>query len=125
MLSLSRDAIEKLIVIPDDEETIAGHSNMLDENNGKSYFIESGYLLHLILVETENEILDVEGSQLSGTEGIWNVSKLFLLYLNCHDVYFDTHLFRRNWDVSKLFLSYLNIFYYIIYYYIILYYNVF
>lgn len=120
MLSLSRDAIEKLIVIPDDEEVMTEHSNMLDENNGESYFIESGYLLHLILVEIENKILEVEGSQLSGTEGIWDVSKFFLLYLNCHDVYFDTHLFRCNWDVSKLFLLYLDIFYYII-----LYYNIF
>ena len=76
MISLSRDAIEKLIVIPDDEEVMTEHSNMLDENNGESYFIESGYLLHLILVEIENKILEVEGSQLSGTEGIWDVSEL-------------------------------------------------
>ena len=79
VLTLSRDAVVKLISIPDEKsDSVIQSANMLDIN--EQFYIEAGYLLFLIFVEIGSIISDLEGSQLlSGTEGIWDVSTVFIL----------------------------------------------
>ena len=45
---------------------------MMYEN--RDYYIQAGFLLYLIFDEIENNLKTLEGSQLSGTEGIRDVS---------------------------------------------------
>lgn len=95
-LTLSRNANDKLVMIPNEEGILRESSNILNDNECEPYFIESGYLLHLLSGQIENKIIEIEGSQLSGTEGIWDVSNLFLLHLNINDIYLFTHVVRYN-----------------------------
>lgn len=79
VLTLSRDAVVKLISIPDEKsDSVIQSANLLDIN--EQFYIEAGYLLFLIFVEIGSIITDLEESQLlSGTEGIWDVSTVSTL----------------------------------------------
>lgn len=48
------------------------------EDHEKNYIL-AGFLMYLIFDEIENNIKKLEGSQISGTEGIWDVSDEFWL----------------------------------------------
>ena len=73
VLTFSREAVANLVATFDNfEETIGTSANMLNDN--ESFYMEAGYLLHTVLKIIERKLEDIEGSQLSGTEGIWDVS---------------------------------------------------
>lgn len=73
LLSFSREAVANLVTsFSSDEETIRTFANMFDDN--EPFHMEAGYLLHTVLKLIERKLDDIEGSQLSGTEGIWDVS---------------------------------------------------
>lgn len=73
VLTFSRDTVGKLVAVANEtNDNVRRLTNMMHEN--RDYYIQAGFLLYLIFDEIENDMKNLEGSQLSGTEGIWDVS---------------------------------------------------
>ena len=79
MLTLSRDAVENVIVIPQVEKNINKFSNLLSDDRKDLFYITSGYILNMIMAVVRRSLVEMEVKELSGTEGIWDVSKTFFV----------------------------------------------
>ena len=78
VLIFSRDTVDKLVTVANHkEDNSITLTNMLEDHE-KNYIL-AGFLMYLIFDEIENNIKKLEGSQISGTEGIWDVSDEFWL----------------------------------------------
>lgn len=80
VLTIARDAIDKIIVEPRNESLIRSYSNILD-NDDEPFWIAAGYLTSLIVTSIKIKHLEIEGNSLSGTEGFWDVSKTVKLHM--------------------------------------------
>ena len=79
VLTLSRDAVENVIVIPQVEKNINKFSNLLSDDRKDLFYITSGYILNMIMAVVRRSLVEMEVKELSGTEGIWDVSKTFFV----------------------------------------------
>ena len=76
-MALARDRLDKITAKSQDEAFIRKYSNIL-KNEKEPFWITAGYLLSMTVKSIDTKHHEIEVKSLSGTEGFWDVSVVWL-----------------------------------------------